>query len=163
MVYAVLISSHKNFTILFFYRHLIIIFVSMKKDKPYIIDLPKIYDPRGSLSFAQDYNQIPFEIKRVYWTYDVPAGETRGAHSHRQSQEVVIAVSGSFVVNLFDGNETISFELNRPFKGLYVPPGYWRTLDNFSTGSVCLVLTSTIYSEDDYIRDYDEFIKQCNR
>lgn len=132
--------------------------------KPSIIPLPKIFDPRGSLTFVEDGNQIPFEIKRVYWTYDVPAGEVRGSHSHHVAEELIIATSGSFHVHLFDGKEQLSFTLNRPFEGLYVPPGYWRTLDNFSSGSVCMVLTSIPYSEDDYVRDFEEFKRiSCKR
>ncbi|WP_300811595.1 FdtA/QdtA family cupin domain-containing protein [uncultured Duncaniella sp.] len=125
--------------------------------QPRIISLPKIYDPRGNLTFVQDNDQIPFNIARVYWTYDVPAGETRGAHSHYKSEELIVATGGSFNVNLFDGESWETYTLNRPFEGLYVPPGYWRTLDNFSSGSVCLVMTSTPYSEDDYERDYEKF------
>lgn len=129
-------------------------------DEPYLVDLPRIYDPRGSLSFIENGDSlVPFSIERVYWIYDVPAGEERGAHSHRRGQELIIALSGCFNVNLFDGKEWQHFTLNRPYKGLYVPPGYWRTLDNFSTGSVCTVLSSTAYTEDDYVRDYDEFIQ----
>lgn len=132
----------------------------MEKNLPHIIDLPKIYDPRGSLTFTQNGGStLPFDIERVYWTYDVPAGAERGGHSHKVSEELIIAVSGSFRVNLFDGKEWRSFELNRPYKGLYVPPCNWRTLDNFSTGAVCMVLTSTRFDEADYIRNYDEFIK----
>lgn len=128
--------------------------------KPSLIDLPRIYDPRGNLTFVQNGDKVlPFKIERVYWVYDVPAGEERGAHSHHVGQELIIALSGSFNVNLFNGLEWQHFTLNRPFQGLYVPPGYWRTLDNFSSGSVCMVLTSTPYTEDDYIRDFDDFLK----
>ncbi len=129
--------------------------------KPHIIDLPRIYDPRGNLSFIQNGDkELPFDIERVYWIYDVPAGEERGAHSHIHAKSLIVANSGSFNVNLFDGHEWYRFTLNRPYQGLYVPNGYWRTLDNFASGSVCMVLTSTTYSEDDYIRDFDEFMKQ---
>lgn len=134
-------------------------------DKPRIIDLPRIYDPRGNLSFVQNGDaKLPFRIERVYWIYDVPAGEERGAHSHHEGLELITALSGSFNVNLFDGHEWQHFTLNRPYQGLYVPNGYWRTLDNFASGSVCMVLTSTPYSEDDYIRNFDEFMKYalCN-
>ena len=128
--------------------------------KPEVIDLPRIYDPRGNLSFVQNGDKfLPFDIRRVYWVYDVPAGEERGAHSHHEGKELIIAISGSFNVNLFNGEEWMHFTLNRPFKGLYVPPGYWRTLDNFSTGSGWMVLTSTVYDEADYVRDYQEFLK----
>lgn len=131
-----------------------------KFDKPRLIDLPRIYDPRGNLTFVQNGdNVLPFAIERVYWTYDVPAGEERGGHSHHEGKELLVATSGSFNVNLFDGKEHATYTLNRPYRALYIPPGYWRTLDNFASGSVCMVLTSTQYSEDDYVRDYDEFIK----
>lgn len=129
----------------------------MDSSKPCIISLPRIFDPRGSLTFVQDNAQIPFEIARCYWTYDVPAGESRGGHSHKEAMELVVATSGCFNVNLFDGKTWLTYTLNRPFEGLYIPPGYWRTLDNFASGSVCLVVTSNMYDEDDYIRDYEEF------
>ncbi len=128
--------------------------------EPCIIDLPRIYDPRGNLTFVENgQGLIPFAIERVYWTYDVPAGEGRGGHSHHEAQELIVATSGSFRVNLFDGKEWRHYTLNLPYKGLYVPPGYWRTLDNFSSGSVCMVLTSTTYSEEDYVREFDDFLK----
>lgn len=131
-----------------------------KSVEPHIINLPRIYDPRGNLSFLQNGDGIvPFAIERVYWIYDVPAGEERGAHSHHEGKELLIALAGSFNVNLFDGSVWRHFTLNRPFQGLYVPPGYWRTLDNFSSGSVCMVLTSTQYDESDYVREFDEFMK----
>ena len=129
-------------------------------DKPAIVELPRIYDPRGNLTFVQNGDAVlPFAIERVYWTYDVPAGEERGGHSHHEGRELLVATSGSFNVNLFDGKEWQSFTLNRPYKALYIPPGYWRTLDNFASGSVCMVLTSTPYTEDDYVRDFDDYIK----
>lgn len=128
--------------------------------KPQLIELPRIYDPRGNLTFVQDGDGIlPFDIKRVYWVYDVPAGEQRGAHAHRNLREFIIATAGSFTVRLSDGVDTLSFTLNRPFIGLYVPPGYWRTLDNFSSGSVCMVIVSAQYDEADYIRAHDEFLR----
>ncbi len=134
--------------------------LQVETEKPRLIELPRIYDPRGNLTFVQNGDgRIPFAIERVYWTYDVPAGEERGGHSHYQGREVLIAMSGSFNVNLFDGREWHRYTLNRPFCGLYVPPGYWRTLDNFSSGSVCMVLTSTHYSEGDYVREFDQFLK----
>lgn len=133
----------------------------MDCDKPCLIDLPRIYDPRGNLTFVQNGDgRLPFAIERVYWTYDVPAGERRGGHAHHEGRELLIAISGSFAVNLFDGSEWATYRLNRPYQGLYVPPGYWRTLDDFSTGSVCMVLTSTPYSESDYIRDFEEFMSR---
>ncbi|MDE6571634.1 MAG: FdtA/QdtA family cupin domain-containing protein [Duncaniella sp.] len=125
--------------------------------KPRIVSLPRIYDPRGNLTFVQDFDQVPFHIARAYWTYDVPAGESRGGHSHHEAEELVIATCGSFNVNLYDGDTWNTYTLNRPYEGLYIPPGYWRTLDNFASGSVCMVLTSIPYSEDDYVRDYEEF------
>ncbi|MDE6170759.1 MAG: FdtA/QdtA family cupin domain-containing protein [Duncaniella sp.] len=125
--------------------------------KPRIVSLPRIYDPRGNLTFVQDFDQVPFHIARAYWTYDVPAGESRGGHSHHEAEELVIATGGSFNVNLYDGDTWNTYTLNRPYEGLYIPPGYWRTLDNFASGSVCMVLTSIPYSEDDYVRDYEEF------
>lgn len=128
---------------------------------PQIIPLPKIYDPRGNLTFVEEGGVVPFEIKRVYWTYDVPAGAFRGSHSHHTAQEFIVATSGCFNVTLFDGKDSQVFTLNRPFEALYVPPGYWRTLDNFSSGSVCMVLTSIPYDEADYVRDFDEFLKIC--
>lgn len=129
----------------------------MASEKPRLIQLPKIYDPRGSLTFVQDNDQIPFEIARCYWTYDVPAGESRGGHSHKEAKSLLVAVNGSFNVNLFDGFTWATYTLNRPFEGLYIPPGFWRTLDNFASGSVCLVMTSILYDPDEYIRDYEEF------
>lgn len=136
------------------------------RELPYIIDLPRIQDPRGNLSFVQNgHSFLPFDIKRVYWIYDVPAGEERGSHSHIHAKSLIIAAGGSFDVVLFDGDRYWNFTLNRPYQGLYVPPGYWRTLDNFSSGSVCLSLTSLPYSEDDYIRDFEEFkrLKKCGK
>ena len=124
-----------------------------------IISLPKFHDPRGNLTVVEDCAPIPFDIHRVYWLYDIPAGSERGGHSHKQQQEVLIAISGSFQVTLTDGVESVGITLNRPDKGLLIPTGIWRTIDNFSAGAVCLVLTSAPFDEDDYIRDYDEFLK----
>lgn len=131
----------------------------MDTTKPTVITLPKICDPRGNLTFVENGRHVPFDIARAYWVYDVPGGEERGGHSHHEAEELIIATGGSFNVNLFDGHETKTYTLNRPFEGLYVPPGYWRTLDNFASGSVCMVLTSTPYDEADYVRDYDEFMR----
>lgn len=129
--------------------------------KPHLIELPRIYDARGSLSFVENGDgRIPFDIKRVFWVYDVPAGAVRGSHANKVSEQLIIAVSGCFDVTLFDGHNTEVFTLKRPYQGLYVPPGYWRTLDNFVTGSVCMILTSTLYDPDDYERDYDTFAAQ---
>lgn len=132
--------------------------LTMASTKPCLIELPRIYDPRGSLSFAQNSDQIPFEIKRVFWLYDVPGGALRGSHSHREAHELIVATGGSFDVSLHDGHTSTTYTLNRPFIGLYVPPGYWRTLENFSSGSVCMVLDSILYDESDYIRDFNEFL-----
>lgn len=129
----------------------------MNSLKPCLISLPKIYDPRGSLTFVQDNDQIPFEIQRCYWTYDIPSGEGRGGHSHKEAKTLLVAVAGSFNVNLFDGFTWVSYTLNRPYEGLYIPPGFWRTLDNFASGSVCLAMTSILYDETEYIRDYEEY------
>lgn len=122
-----------------------------------IIQLPKILDPRGSLTFIEEQNHIPFEIKRVYWIYDVPGGETRGGHAFKEQQELIISLSGSFDVVVDNGNTIEKFSLNRSYYGLYVPAGMWRHMENFSTNSLALVLVSTVYNPEDYIRDYDEF------
>ena len=123
-----------------------------------LLDLPKILDRRGNLSFVENLHQIPFEIKRTYWIYDVPGGEARGGHAFRQNEEVVIALSGSFDVIVDDGTQKKVFSLNRSYYGLYIPQGLWRELNNFSTNSVALELGSIGYSEEDYIRDYKEFL-----
>lgn len=122
-----------------------------------IIDLPRFLDKRGNLSFAEEVKHIPFEIKRTYWIYDVPGGEKRGGHAYRENQELIIALSGSFDVCLDDGKERRIYHLNRSFYGLYVPQKIWRQMENFSTNSLALVLSSTPYEEDDYIRDYEIF------
>lgn len=123
-----------------------------------IITLPKIEDPRGNLTFIESSNHIPFDISRVYYLYDVPGGSERGGHAHKALHQLIIAMSGSFDVVLDDGNEKKRFHLNRSYYGLYVCPMIWRELDNFSSGSVCLVLASNIYDEADYYRDYDEYL-----
>ncbi len=128
-----------------------------------IIELPKIIDQRGNLTFAEEQRLVPFGVKRVYWTYDIPSGESRGGHAHRQCEEFIIAVSGSFSVTLDNGSERETHYLNHPYEGLYVGAGIWRTLEDFSTGSVCLVLASEHFSEEDYIRDYDEFIQYVRK
>ena len=125
-----------------------------------IIELPKFLDARGNLSFAQNNTHIPFEIKRTYWLYDVPGGESRGGHAYRETKEFVIALSGSFDVIVDDGKEKKTFHLNRSYYGLYIPNGMWREMDNFSTNSLALEFASTKYDPADYIRDYDEFLKQ---
>ena len=127
-----------------------------------LIELPKFLDERGNLSFAENNNQIPFTIKRTYWLYDVPGGEERGAHAHRDLSQLIIAASGSFTVTLDDGKCKRSFFLNRPYQGLYVKPGMWRDLVDFSSGAVCMVLASDVYKPEDYIRDYDSYLKFRN-
>ena len=122
-----------------------------------IIDLPKFLDARGNLSFAENYKQIPFEIKRTYWLYDVPGGECRGGHAYRENEEFIIALSGSFDVVLDDGQERQVFSLNRSYYGLYVPKGLWREMENFSTNAFALEFGSTLYNINDYIYDYEEF------
>ena len=124
-----------------------------------IIELPKFLDARGNLSFAQNNTHIPFEIKRTYWLYDVPGGETRGGHAYKETEEFVIALSGSFDVIVDDGKEKKTFHLNRSYYGLYIPKGIWREIDNFSTNSLALEFASTKYDPKDYIRDYNEFLK----
>lgn len=122
-----------------------------------IFNLPKIADPRGNLSIIEQLKQIPFEIKRTYWIYDVPGGCDRGGHAYKENQEFIVALSGSFDVVLDDGKESKTFSLNRSYMGLYVPKGMWRTMTNFSTNSLALVLSSTEYDKDDYVMDYEEF------
>lgn len=128
-------------------------------EKPRIIQLPKISDPRGNLSVIEEFKQIPFKIERTYWIYDVPGGERRGGHAYKENQEFIVALSGSFDIVLDDGTEKKAFTLNRSYYGLYVPKGMWREMENFSTNSLALVLSSTKYDAEDYIRDYDEFLK----
>lgn len=123
-----------------------------------IIDLPKISDPRGNLTFIEGMQHIPFEIRRVYYTYDVPGGADRGGHAHKALHQLIIAMSGSFDVTLDDGRNKKKFHLNRSYQGLYVCPMMWRDLDNFSSGSVCMVLASNLYETSDYYRDYNEFL-----
>ena len=127
-----------------------------------IINLPKILDPRGNLTVAESMKQVPFDVKRVYWTYDAPSGESRGGHAHKQCRELIIAISGSFTVNINDGTTSESFHLNHPWQGLLIEKDVWRTLDDFSSGAVCLVLASELFDEADYIRDYDEFVDYLN-
>jgi len=124
-----------------------------------IIDFCKITDPRGNLTVAEQCKDVPFDIKRVYWTYDVPGGESRGGHAHRALQQCIVAMSGSFHVTLDDGKERKTYLLNHPWQGLLIGPGVWRTLDDFSSGAVCMVLASEPFDLDDYIYEYDEFKK----
>jgi hypothetical protein len=123
-----------------------------------ILELPKIADPRGNLTFIEGGQHIPFDIRRVYYTYDVPGGAERGGHAHKGLSQLIIAMSGSFDVILDEGGEKKRFHLNRSYQGLYVCPMIWRALDNFSSGSVCMVLASNVYEESDYYRDYSEYI-----
>ncbi len=123
-----------------------------------IIDLPKIYEPRGNLTFIEAGRHIPFDIKRVYYLYDVPGGSERGGHAHRGLHQLIIAMSGSFDIHINDGAETKTFHLNRSYNGLYICPMIWREIDNFSSGAVCMVLASNFYDEADYYRDYNEFV-----
>lgn len=122
------------------------------------IDFPKIHDPRGNLTFIESNRHIPFDIKRVYYLYDVPGGETRAGHAHKELHQVLVALAGSFDVLLDDGKEKKRITLNRPFSGLYIYPLTWRVLENFSSGSVCLSIVSEFYTESDYIREYAEFL-----
>lgn len=127
-----------------------------------IIELPKITDPRGNLTVAEGMKNVPFEIKRAYWVYDVPGGGSRGGHAHKKLRQLIIALSGSFHVTLDNGKERKTILLNHPYQGLVIETNTWRTLDDFSSGAVCLVLASEYYDEDDYIYDYDEFIDYIN-
>lgn len=127
-----------------------------------LIDLPKIVDPRGNLTVAEGLKNVPFNIKRVYWLYDIPAGEGRGGHAHKQIKELLIAVSGSFHVTLDNGKEKQTYLLNHPYQALLIDTGIWRTLDDFSSGAVCVVLASDWYEEEDYIYDYNDFLKYVN-
>lgn len=129
---------------------------------PKIISLPKFTDPRGNLSFVEQFNHIPFEIKRTYWIYDVPGGESRGGHAFRQNEEFIVALSGAFDVVVDDGKTKETFTLNRSYYGLYVPAGMWRTMENFSTNSLALEFGSMHFDAQDYIRDYEEYLKMKN-
>jgi len=126
-------------------------------DKPTIINLPKIVDPRGNLSFFESPGQIPFEISRTYWIYDVPGGEIRGSHAFKQQQEFIIALSGSFDIVINDGKKEEKYSLNRSHYGLFIPSMYWRRIENFSTNSLALIVSDRAYSENDYIRDFEVF------
>ena len=129
------------------------------KTETKIINLPKITDPRGNLSFFESNNHIPFKIKRTYWIYDVPGGEIRGSHAFKKSQEFIIALSGSFDVVLHDGEKEVKYSLNRSYYGLYIPKLTWRTLENFSTNALALIVTNTDFNELDYIRGFTKFKK----
>lgn len=134
----------------------------MKKSRVYdctIIELDKHHAPQGNLSVVSNYQEVPFEVKRVYYSYDIPGGKARGAHAHKKLYQLLVAASGCFTVTLDDGIVKRTFMLNHPYQGLLIVPGIWRTLDEFSSGSVCLCLASEKYDPSDYIRDYDEFLK----
>lgn len=135
----------------------------MKKSSVYdstIVHLPKIHNVAGNITVIDNENEtVPFNVKRVYYLYDVPGGEGRGAHAHKELEQLIIAASGSFDITLDDGSTRRTFNLNRPYSGLYMPSGLWRELDNFSSGAICLVLASELYKPNDYIRDYNEFVK----
>ncbi|MCD8291828.1 MAG: FdtA/QdtA family cupin domain-containing protein [Prevotella sp.] len=130
-----------------------------------IIELPKVIDTRGNLTVAENIKSIPFNVKRVYWVYDVPGGESRGGHAHKDCLELLVAVSGSFNVTLDDGTSKRTYLLNHPYQGLFIDKSIWRTLDDFSSGAVCLVLASEYFEEEDYIREYDEFLEyvKCSK
>jgi len=121
--------------------------------------MPKISDPRGNISAVNNSKEIPFDIKRVFYLYDIPGGESRGAHAHRECHQFLVAASGAFEVLMDDGNTKRHVQLNRPYVGLRIPPGIWASEINFSSGAICLVLASHYYNENDYIRDYNEFIQ----
>lgn len=128
-----------------------------------MVTLSKIIDPtRGNLTVAEQRKDIPFDIKRVYWTYDVPSGECRGGHAHKQLYQLLVAMSGSFKVVIDNGKESREVLLNHPWEGLLITPGIWRTLEDFSSGAVCMVLASELYDENDYIREYDDFVAWAN-
>jgi len=122
-----------------------------------LIPLPKVEDPRGNLTFIEGQHHVPFDIRRVYYLYDVPGGADRGGHAHKTLEQVLIAASGAFDVLVDDGRTRQQFHLNRAYTGLYIPAMHWRELTNFTSGSVCLVLASALYDKGDYLRDYDEF------
>jgi dTDP-4-dehydrorhamnose 3,5-epimerase-like enzyme len=129
----------------------------------FVVDLPKINDPRGNLTFVEGRQHIPFDIRRVYYLYDVPGGAERGGHAHKELHQLIIAMSGSFDIHLDDGHQKKTIHMNRSYYGLYVCPMIWREIDNFSSGAVCMVLASERYDELDYYREYAEFIGDVNK
>ena len=131
----------------------------MNSADAHIIELPRFLDVRGNLSFAENFKQIPFEIKRTYWLYDVPGGESRGGHAFKENEEFIVALSGAFDVIVDDGKQKKTFTLNRSYYGLYVPAGLWREMENFSTNAFALEFGSKLYDEADYVRDYKQFLK----
>ena len=128
-----------------------------------LVELPKIVDERGNLTFIESGRHLPFDIKRVYYLYDVPGGASRAAHGHKALHQLMIAMSGSFDVTLDDGRSKQRFHLNRSYQGLYITPMMWRDLDNFSSGAVCMVLASEFYDESDYFRNYDDFLRAAQK
>ena len=130
----------------------------MRIDECKIIQIPKVFDKRGNLSFIEENKHIPFEIKRIYYLYDVPGDSVRAGHAHKNLHQFMIAISGSFEITLDDGVNKKTLNLKKPYEGIYIPPMIWRDLDNFSSGSVCLVLASDYFDESDYYRNYNEFI-----
>lgn len=137
--------------------------INSKPKKAEIIQLPKYEDPRGNLSFIEEFKQIPFKIERTYWIYDVPGGQIRGGHAFKEQQELIVALTGSFDVVVDDGKVKQTFSLNRSYYGLYIPAGIWRQMQNFSTNSLALVLSSTVFDKADYIREYNDFLKHIGR
>ena len=135
----------------------------MNLDKCQLISLPRVNDPRGNLTFVESDRHIPFAIQRVYYLYDVPGGSQRGGHAHKDLHQLIIAMSGSFDIHLDDGFNKKTISLNRSYTGLYICPMIWREIDNFSSGAVCMVLASAFYDEDDYYRDYDEFVLAAHK
>ena len=135
----------------------------MSLDECKLIHLPKVEDLRGNLTFLESFNQIQFEIKRVYYLYDIPCGSIRGGHAHKKLKQLIIPLAGSFDVVLNDGEKQDKFHMNSPSKGLYICPMIWRELNNFSSGSVCLVLASNFYTEDDYYREYSVYKKKLKK
>ena len=133
--------------------------MKIKVNDAKIINFPKIEDPRGNLSFFESSNHVPFEIKRSYWIYDVPGGEIRGGHAFKEQKEVIIVLSGSLDLVVFDGHEEKKFSMNRSYYGLYIPNGLWRHMENFATNTLALIVSSTAFNEKDYIIDKTEFIK----
>ena len=132
-------------------------------ESPRIINLTRILDHRGNLSVVEENKDIPFSIRRVYWVYDVPGGENRGGHAHKEQSELLVATSGSFYVKVETDDMKETFFLNHPYRGLLLPPGTWRTLEDFSSGAVCLVMASDYFDEEDYIREYDDFLKSIQK
>lgn len=122
-----------------------------------IIELPRIHNRAGNITVAENHEHIPFDVKRIYYLYDIPGGESRAAHGHKELEQLIIAASGSFDITIDDGVNKKTVQLNRPYMGLHVKPGIWRNISNFSSGAICLVLASMLYSDEDYLRDYDEF------